>query len=43
MEDKNMMYMQQNMDLEEVGVVRIVTWQSRDGNTVIWLVRMYIL
>jgi hypothetical protein len=25
MEDKNMMYMQQNMDLEEVGVVRIVT------------------
>ena len=25
MEDKNMMYMQQNMDLEEVGVVIVVT------------------
>ena len=25
MEDKNMMYMQQNMDLEEVGVIIVVT------------------
>ena len=42
MEDKNMMYMQQNMDLEEVGVVIVVTWQSCDGNTVMWLVHVGI-
>ena len=43
MEEKNMMYMQQNMDLEEVGVIiSIVTRQSCDGDTVHIVIGPYI-